>query len=237
MIPAALQDLDLTAPLQDAELATLDAHLSRLADRVEAERGEDADCVFDTAELDGFVLAVVSSPKAWTVEQWLPAIWGGTLPFESEADAEEVLALVLRHHNATARLLERMPDSYEPVFGYDVDEEGNEFESVEEWCVGFLRGMELDWESWEPVMESEPELFDTLLLFGTLEGIEERQSLPDDEVEELQDQMPEIARLVSALGLRQRAATPTFRREEPKVGRNDPCPCGSGKKYKQCCMS
>jgi SEC-C motif-containing protein len=24
-------------------------------------------------------------------------------------------------------------------------------------------------------------------------------------------------------------------REEPKVGRNDPCPCGSGKKYKKCC--
>jgi preprotein translocase subunit SecA len=26
----------------------------------------------------------------------------------------------------------------------------------------------------------------------------------------------------------------TIRREEPKVGRNQPCPCGSGKKYKQC---
>ena len=26
-----------------------------------------------------------------------------------------------------------------------------------------------------------------------------------------------------------------IRREEPKVGRNDPCPCGSGKKYKKCC--
>lgn len=25
------------------------------------------------------------------------------------------------------------------------------------------------------------------------------------------------------------------RREEPKIGRNDPCPCGSGKKYKKCC--
>ncbi len=25
------------------------------------------------------------------------------------------------------------------------------------------------------------------------------------------------------------------RRESPKVGRNDPCPCGSGKKYKKCC--
>ncbi len=28
---------------------------------------------------------------------------------------------------------------------------------------------------------------------------------------------------------------PTYRREAPKVGRNDPCPCGSGKKYKKCC--
>jgi preprotein translocase subunit SecA len=28
---------------------------------------------------------------------------------------------------------------------------------------------------------------------------------------------------------------PTTRREAPKVGRNDPCPCGSGKKYKNCC--
>jgi preprotein translocase subunit SecA len=26
----------------------------------------------------------------------------------------------------------------------------------------------------------------------------------------------------------------TFRREGKKVGRNDPCPCGSGKKYKKC---
>ena len=25
------------------------------------------------------------------------------------------------------------------------------------------------------------------------------------------------------------------RRKQPKIGRNDPCPCGSGKKYKKCC--
>jgi len=25
--------------------------------------------------------------------------------------------------------------------------------------------------------------------------------------------------------------------EKPKVGRNDPCPCGSGKKYKKCCLN
>jgi preprotein translocase subunit SecA len=29
----------------------------------------------------------------------------------------------------------------------------------------------------------------------------------------------------------------TVRRAQPKVGRNDPCPCGSGKKYKKCCMA
>jgi SEC-C motif-containing protein len=29
----------------------------------------------------------------------------------------------------------------------------------------------------------------------------------------------------------------TFVREAPKVGRNDPCPCGSGKKYKKCCAT
>jgi uncharacterized protein YchJ len=29
-------------------------------------------------------------------------------------------------------------------------------------------------------------------------------------------------------------ATAPIRSAEPKVGRNDPCPCGSGKKYKQC---
>jgi hypothetical protein len=28
----------------------------------------------------------------------------------------------------------------------------------------------------------------------------------------------------------------TYRRPEPKIGRNDPCPCGSGKKYKICCL-
>ena len=26
-----------------------------------------------------------------------------------------------------------------------------------------------------------------------------------------------------------------YKRKEAKIGRNDPCPCGSGKKYKQCC--
>ncbi|MBU9735861.1 SEC-C metal-binding domain-containing protein [Diplocloster agilis] len=34
---------------------------------------------------------------------------------------------------------------------------------------------------------------------------------------------------------KEQKAAQTYRREGPKVGRNDPCPCGSGKKYKKCC--
>jgi uncharacterized protein YecA (UPF0149 family) len=28
----------------------------------------------------------------------------------------------------------------------------------------------------------------------------------------------------------------TYMREQPKISRNEPCPCGSGKKYKKCCV-
>ncbi len=37
--------------------------------------------------------------------------------------------------------------------------------------------------------------------------------------------------------LQQGGGVETLRRDAPKVGRNDPCPCGSGKKYKRCCGS
>jgi len=38
-------------------------------------------------------------------------------------------------------------------------------------------------------------------------------------------------RLVDELGTQQ------MKRDDRKVGRNDPCPCGSGKKYKKCCQA
>ena len=39
----------------------------------------------------------------------------------------------------------------------------------------------------------------------------------------------------SAMNQRSQGDNVTVRRTMPKVGRNDPCPCGSGKKYKNCC--
>ena len=39
---------------------------------------------------------------------------------------------------------------------------------------------------------------------------------------------------VASIGRTQRLKVTTVRRGMPKVGRNDPCPCGSGRKFKQC---
>ena len=50
---------------------------------------------------------------------------------------------------------------------------------------------------------------------------------------------PEVQAQLQAEGMEGAEEEPeisfTFHNETPKVGRNDPCPCGSGKKYKKCC--
>jgi len=55
----------------------------------------------------------------------------------------------------------------------------------------------------------------------------------------LRDEHREVANFVKKDGKwlydEGKVATATVVRAEPKVGRNDPCPCGSGKKYKKCC--
>jgi len=55
----------------------------------------------------------------------------------------------------------------------------------------------------------------------------------------LKDEHRETARFVKKDGTwlydSGEVKTATVVRAGPKVGRNDPCPCGSGKKYKQCC--
>ena len=68
-----------------------------------------------------------------------------------------------------------------------------------------------------------------------------------DEVREAREQKTDLSKVrtnrveeaarksaAAAAGRRPETVVETVKREEPKVGRNDPCPCGSGKKYKQC---
>lgn len=63
----------------------------------------------------------------------------------------------------------------------------------------------------------------------------------DERPQQLEANHPAAQGIADAMGMPAEDAAPaepedaTYRREAPKVGRNDPCPCGSGKKYKQCC--
>lgn len=64
-----------------------------------------------------------------------------------------------------------------------------------------------------------------------------RQNLVHEEKAQFQD-LPSKEGAESPLsyeGQLPREQVHTYKREAPKVGRNDPCPCGSGKKYKKCC--
>jgi len=56
---------------------------------------------------------------------------------------------------------------------------------------------------------------------------ETRETYQDDAMEQNQD-------AADSAGAKRKAET--IRNRDVKVGRNDPCPCNSGKKYKSCCM-
>ncbi|MGH8057916.1 MAG: SEC-C metal-binding domain-containing protein, partial [Candidatus Entotheonellia bacterium] len=58
-------------------------------------------------------------------------------------------------------------------------------------------------------------------------------SRPEEETEPLEEMLDFLEDGHSQVSSRQPLP---YRREDVKVGRNDPCPCGSGRKYKFCCM-
>jgi len=73
-------------------------------------------------------------------------------------------------------------------------------------------------------------------------GQEHKDELDDSEMREAAARQQAAGGNVDMGSAPAQAAVPkrehkqeTVRRETPKVGRNDPCPCGSGKKYKHCC--
>jgi hypothetical protein len=70
--------------------------------------------------------------------------------------------------------------------------------------------------------------------FYDTDKIEQRQRRwrEQDQIEKVEDDftLPEPPRIADYVHLG------TYQRETPKIGRNDPCPCGSGKKYKKCCL-
>lgn len=82
--------------------------------------------------------------------------------------------------------------------------------TAQAWCAGFLSGMQLHPEAWAPLRAQQPALL-----------------APFQEPVNPAKVTPAVIQINAF-----------FHAPQPKVakaGRNDPCPCGSGQKYKKCC--
>ena len=229
---------DIFEPLNEYELTWLDDFL---LDRID----EDTDCegkdegVLDVSELDGLMTAVVSGPVMIQPSQWIPQVWGDFPPaWNDEEEFQEVMSLFMRHMNSIAGLLMEQPGDFEPMFQERVVD-GKTYTIVDEWCEGYMRGVMMAAELWEQ------ESIEMQILLAPIKAFQVEQSFINDEKlskQEIQNLRQAIApnvREIHAFWLVRRSVdTPmaTFRRDEPKIGRNDPCPCGSGRKFKKCCL-
>jgi uncharacterized protein len=231
---------EISDPLDDEELAFLDEFLLyrmdvETSDRIAAAGGDEG--ILDVSELDGFLTAIASGPSPIAPSRWLPAVWGAQQPtWESENQFEEVFEMLIRHQNSIVETLMQAPDQFEPMFnGHEAG--GTTHLIADEWCSGYMRGVELDADAWKKNETDIAALLGPIKLWGTEEGVDLVNAMSEADQERERGAIAASARALHKYWLARRTPPPApVRRVEPKVGRNDPCPCGSGKKYKQCCL-
>ncbi len=196
--------------------------------------------------LDGFLTALAVGPDLVMPGEWLPAIWGAREPrWESEAETRHVYDLLLRFWNDVLRRaaldpIERVGVDDQPILGDQADAAMH----GQAWAEGFLMGFDSDSEAWEAWCAQHPWIDDALTDIVALSWQADPEGLVSDGDEprlELRDRaliLATLPGLVNALHRHRvsedRARMP-IRRQAPKIGRNDPCPCGSGRKFKKCC--
>jgi uncharacterized protein len=175
-------------------------------------------------------------------------ICGDGIALEDTSNGQSVLqdflSLIMRYSNAIADTLH----SGEAVLPLLLEDE-NGMTAANDWAKGFLRGMELRKSDWAALLDDEKHggwLVPILALA--------HEHDPDPEMRPYKEPISAEARenliVGAAAGVTgiyryfesQRLVekelyddATTFRRVMPKIGRNDPCPCGSGKKFKHCC--
>lgn len=185
--------------------------------------------------LHGFATALVIGPRLLVPSQWLAWVWdrddGRAEPvFESMALAAALTGEVMRLYNEVATAFADDPEAFVPLYAKG-DGEWSPFE----WSRGFMRGVTLAYKDWSPLIVGAPLVFEPLQLLGTDGGI---VGLTDERIDALIDAvLPSVVALAAhwraAVSFAPGGPTP-IRRDAPKLGRNDPCHCGSGLKYKKC---
>jgi uncharacterized protein len=231
---------DLTNPLTEDELARLgEVLLHRFDDDDEADSGDEG--IIDVSELDGFLTAMVSVPNTILPSQWFPAVWGDYPPvLESDLELEQVFSWIFRHMNSISSLLMLQAGDFEPMFLVRQVED-REFIVVDEWCEGYMRGVELSQALGASLDSGADSLLQPIRAF-TQAADWPGHDIPDfADTEKLQQSIAPNVRALHAYWLERREDVATspmtpFRHSTPRVGRNDPCPCGSGKKFKKCCL-
>lgn len=229
--------MDMSQPLTDEELEELGEFL--MSDLTGA-------AAMDLSMVDGFLTALAVGPRNLPPSQWMPLIWGGEMNWQSKEQAEHFMGLIFRHANDILLYLRSQPDSFEPLL-YEREHEGSQIPIIDEWCTGFIRGMALDEDHWRSFIESEAgsDVLYPIMLYGTEAGWETLMNNPGlvEQHAEFAASLGDRVLAIMAWWLPQRHAqtsTPaqeTRKAQEAPVGRNAPCPCGSGKRFKQCCGS
>ena len=211
---------------------------------------------FNLEALDGFLTALAVSPSSVPPEEWQPVVWGGKTPrWDSEDEAAAVQQLLMGHLNmAVARVRHDdsdLPDHLAPLMWLPEDPELGGEDSLREdeldvgadWAQGFFTAVmlrEAEWDRWLDDNDWIDDIFDALDRLASGEAIN-----PDDPTAPAMpvDYRERLGIVIDIPGMmadlnhhRVEALTPrTPIRREDGPGRNDACPCGSGKKYKKCC--
>ncbi len=226
--PSSLAD---DGSLTPEEIAILDDFLS--GDSI-------ADTSMDFATLEGFLTAIAIGPRMVRPSEWIPWIWDmddaeNAPEFSGEQEANRIMSLVFRHYNTIVGTFNTVAESFEPIFW-----EGRQWGAAE-WCEGFLLGFQFAEKEWALLQVGQPTWFTPFLRLGTFEGIEITDDQGDAE-KWMNEIKPSVLKLhgywsqYEKLDPAVHESTPIVR-SGPKVGRNDPCPCGSGRKFKKCCGS
>lgn len=201
-----------------------------------------ADCM-NLEMLDGYLAALIAGPAVVPVERWMPAVWSADedgASFGSSASMRAAIAGVLGYYNELATTLS--PDGEWEPFCYAVEAD-SEIPLADEWVTGFEQGLELWPQDWrEGLAEAEvntiEELLDSVLQRWGDEAADAADA--DTRLEWLAESAAAVRALYGQWRALGRPAPAVLPVEVPAVatggpGRNEPCPCGSGKKYKKCC--
>ena len=219
-----------------------DAELDRLEDFLKSCKGGKA---MNVEQLDGFFAALIAGPETVMPSEYSPEVFGGEMSdvceFSSPEEANEIFGLLIRHWNTIAGALFNR-EVYVPL----LLEDENGVAHGNDWARGFVRGMHMRHDGWAELVNDEENdgcLIPMMMLYH--EHDEDPKMRPKlIAPEKREDVIVHMAAgLVGAyryFRTHQEASTgntfaPESGRPTSKVGRNDPCPCGSGRKYKKCC--